>query len=128
MSDPDPSKILFSSRYGYFLNKSTADGLVNLTAQSITAGHTANFSLSIPTEGVGDFTQIKLNFSHDPNNWYIFPCSDVTLDANFDIAVRGSYSGSSLDLAFYVVNQTGSTHTSTATTLSARVYSFEPPV
>jgi hypothetical protein len=128
MSNPDPSKVLFSTRYSYFLNKSTYSGSVSLTAQSITAGHVATFSLSIPIDDVGDYTQIKINFSHDPDNWYVFPCLDVALDANFDIAVTGSYSGSSLDMTFYVVNQTGGTHTSTATTVTVNIFSFESPV
>lgn len=127
MSNPNPDSIIFSSRYKYFLNKEVVQDSVTLTAQSIPAGETRQYSLSIPIDNAENYSQIKINFSHDANDWYVFPILDVTLDANFSISVVGSYGASSLDLTFFVVNQTGSTHTSTASTATVRVYIFETP-
>lgn len=127
MSNPDPNKIIFSSRYKYFLNKGVEVGSTSISAQSIPAGETDTYNLSIPIDDTDDYTQVKINFSHDPNDWYVFPLFDVNLDANFNIAVVGSYSGSALNLTFFVINQTGSAHTNTATDVSVRIYAFEPP-
>lgn len=128
MSNPDPASVLFSSRYKYFLNKDTQTGSVTLSATSIASLQSATFSLNIPIENVQDYSQIKINFSHDPNDWYIYPlAANVTLDANFFIDMTASYTGSSLALKFYVRNNTGSTHTSTATTATVKVYLFETP-
>lgn len=127
MSDPTPASTIFSTRYKYFLNKEVASNSVVLAATSIDSGNTATFSLSIPIDDPENYSQIRLNFSHDPNNWYVFPIFDIVLDANFNIAVVGSYDSNSLDLAFYVINQTGGTETSTATTVTASVYLFETP-
>ncbi len=125
MSNPD--KVIFSSRYKYFLNKAVEEGTVTLTAQSIPAGEARKYDLSIPIENAQNYSQIKVNFSHDANDWYIFPVLDIRLDANFNISVTGAYDSNSLDLSFFVVNQTGSTHTSTASTVTVRVYLFETP-
>lgn len=128
MSNPDPAKILFSGRYKYFLNKDVQEGSVTLSATSIAAGNAATFTLNIPIENDSDYSQVKINFSHDANDWYVFPIGgDIVLDANFDIAVTGSYNGTNLTLSFFVVNQTAGTETSTATTATARVYLFETP-
>lgn len=127
MSNPDPTKIIFSSRYKYFLNKDVEEGTVNLAATSIGAGNAATFTLVIPIENAQNYSQIKINFSHDANDWYVFPLIDVSLDSNFNIAVTGSYSSTSLTLEFFVVKQTGGTHTSTDTTATVRVYLFETP-
>lgn len=128
MSNPDPSEILLSTRYKYFLNKEVAVGNVTLTAQSTPALEAKTHSLSIPIDNAEDYTQIKINFSHDANDWYVFPTPQITLDANFDIAVTGAYDSNSLDLTFFVINMTGSTHTNTASTVTVRVYVFETPV
>lgn len=128
MSSPDPAKIIFSTRFGYFLNDSDYDGSVVLSAASIGAGDYRAYSLSIPIDNQNAYSQIKVNFSHDPNDWYTVPVgADIVLDANFNIAITSSYAGSALTLTFYVVKQTGGTHTSTATTATARVLLFEPP-
>lgn len=127
MSNPDPASIVFSSRYKYFLNKDTEDGSVSIPATSIGAGNAATFTLSIPIDNEDNISQIKINFSHDPTRWHIFPVLDIVLDANSDIAVTGSYSGASLVLTFFVVNQTGGTITSTATNATVRVYLFDTP-
>lgn len=127
MSNPDPDKILFSTRYKYFLNKTTATGTINLPATALNANETANFTLSIPIENKKNYTQIRINFSHDSLNWRIFPFLDITLDANCTIATIGSYVGSNLELTFFVINQVGAPITTTSTNVTVKVYVFESP-
>lgn len=127
MSNPDPTKILFSTRYKYFLNKEVKTGTVSLPAVSTPGNQAKTYSLSIPVDSEEDYTQIKINFSHDSSDWYVFPLLDVALGASFKIAVVGSYSASSLDLTFFVVNQTGGALTNTATDVTVKIYAFEPP-
>lgn len=127
MSNPDPAKVLFSSRYKYFLNKDTETGTLSVPATAIAAGDFSVFSLSIPVENDEDYTQIRLNFSHDPSDWYVFPTRDIELDADYRIAVAGGYTSNSLNLTFVVFNWSGSGVTSTATTVTAKVTLFEPP-
>lgn len=127
MSNPDPNKILFSTRYKYFLNKTTATGTINLPATSLNANEAANFTLSIPVENKENYTQVRINFSHESANWHIFPLYDITLDANCNIAVTGSYVGSNLQLTFFVINQAPFSVTSTSTNVTVKVYVFESP-
>lgn len=127
MSNPDPQNILFSTRYKYFLNKDVEDGSVTLSSTALGPGEATSFSLAIPIENDQDYSQIKMNFSHDSSDWYIFPSKDITLDANCIISVVGSYDGTNLNMTFYVVNQTGGSVNSTATTATVRVYLFEEP-
>lgn len=127
MSNPDPSKIIFSSRYKYFLNYDNQTGSVTIPATSIAAGHYTTGTISIPISNNQDFSQVQINYSSDGTKWYSFPIADVVLDANFTITTVGSYGSSNLTLTFYVVNQTGSTHTSTAVTIQAHPYLFVEP-
>lgn len=128
MSNPDPNKIIFSTRYRYFLNKDRVDGGVSIPSVSVPAFEADKYDLSIPIDDQADFSQVKINYSHDPNDWHIFPCFETTLDSNFNIKVTGAYDSNSLDLSFYVINQTAAPHNNTATTVSVRVHPFEPPI
>jgi hypothetical protein len=127
MSNPDPQKILFSSRYKYFLNKTVEVGSLSIPAVSIPVFESRRYTLNIPIENVQNYSQIKMNFSHQSANWYVFPVVDITLDSNFTITVVGSYTGSNLVLNFFVVNQSAGTNTNTATDVSVRAYLFETP-
>lgn len=120
--------MLFSSRFKYYLNYDTASGSVAIPASSYTAGTAKSYSLTITgLERTNDFSNIKVNFSHESGNWYNFPTADIPLDANFDIVTTGGYSGSSLTLTFYIVNQTGSTVSNPAVTVTANVSLFVSP-
>ena len=128
MSNPDPSKVLFSSRYKYFLNKDIVTGSRACASRSVGAGEFTSYGLVIPMESRTDYSQVRLNFSQDPNRWYIFPTRDVDLDATFKIAVTGSYnSDDNLNIELTVFDNVGTGGNTTAFTLTARVYFFEPP-
>lgn len=127
MSNPDPSSVFFSSRYKYFLNYDDALGSVTIPATSVAAGHYITGSISIPIADNQDFSQIQVNYSSDSTKWYVFPVSSLALDSNFTITTVGSYGSSALNLTFYIVNQSGSTHTSTALTVQAHPYLFVTP-
>lgn len=127
MGNPAPANILFSSRYKYYLNYATTSGTLSIPATSYTAGTAQSYSISIPLTRTDDFTNIKINFSHLSSNWYSFRPTDVILDANFTITTVGSYSSNNLTLTFYVVNQTASTHTNTAITVTVQVAKFVTP-
>lgn len=127
MSNPDPTKILFSTRYGYFLNKDVATGTLNIPSTSIPELETRSFTLSIPIDSAREFSQIKVNFSHLSSRWYVMPIDDVERNADFDIATVGSYTSTNLVLTFYAVNQSPGTDTFPATTINVRAYLFEAP-
>lgn len=128
MSNPDPSKVIFSSRYRYFLNKPKKTGDVSIAGTSVDAFSYKTANFSVPMDSQDDFTQIKINFSHAPNDWHIFPCLDVTLDTNFTLSVTGSRTTSGLDVIIYVVNQSAGSATNTATTVTVGIAPFEPPI
>jgi hypothetical protein len=127
MSNPDLTKILFSTRYKYFLNKSVETGTTSITAQSTPAFEAKTYTVTIPVDNVENYTQVKINFSHDPNDWYIFPCLDVALGTDFKISITGSYSASALTLTFYVVNQTAGALNSPTSDITVKAYIFETP-
>lgn len=127
MSNPDVNKIIFSTRYKYFLNKSISTGTINLPATSLNANEVANFTLLIPVENKENYTQVRINFSHDSSNWQIFPIYDIALDANCNIAVTGSYVGTNLELTFFVINMAPFGVISTSTDVTVKVYVFESP-
>jgi len=122
MSSPVPSKLLFYSGYKTFLNYDNETGSVTIPATSVAAGHYLTGTVSIPLHNNGDFSQTQINYSSDSTKWYVFPVADLTLDANFTITTVGSYGSNNLTLTFYVVNQTGATHTSTALTVTVHPY------
>lgn len=128
MSNPDPSKILFSTRYKYYLNYGSTSGSVSIPSTSYTSHTAKSYQIVIPVDRTSDYTNVKLNFSHDSSKWHNFPTADIILDSNFNIAIVGSYSSNSLVLTFYVVNQTGSTVNNTASTITANVAKFVTPV
>ncbi len=127
MSNPNPSNILFSTRYKYYLNYDTKVGSVDIPSTSYGAGTAKSYSIVIPLERTDDVSNIKVNFSHIGGVWFNFPPADLELDSNFDIASTGSYSSSNLTLTFYIVNQTGLTVSNTALTVTAEVALFVTP-
>lgn len=116
--------MLFSLRFGYYLNYKTASGSVTAPSTSYTAGTAKSYTVTIPIDRSNDTSNVKLNISTDSGNWHSFPCLDLTLDANFTVAVTGSYSSSALAITFYVVNQTGGTvsNTSFTATVSTSIF------
>lgn len=122
-----PSNVIFYSGFKYFSNYDNKTGSITIPATSLTAGTTTNASITIPTLDVRDFSQVRINYSILPNDWYVFPNRDVTLDANCSISTVGSFTSSGIVLTFYVVNQTGGTVTSTAVTITPRVLLFDIP-
>lgn len=126
MSNPDPAKVIFSSRFRYFLNKAKETASLTVPTESIGAFEYTTKSFSIPIETNEDFSQIKLNFSQDPTEWYIFPMRDIDLDSTFKIAVSGSYAGSNFVVNLTIYDNAGG-GTTTAFTVTAKAYLFEPP-
>lgn len=127
MSNPNPSNIIFSTRYKYFLNYDRGVGtpLVVPPTNSLTAVNVGN--IVIPIDSADNFSQIQINFSTTPNDWYKFPLKDITIDSNYRIATVGSRTGGSITLTFFLVNYTGVGTNSTACTISANAYLFETP-
>jgi len=125
--NPDPSNLIFSTDYQYFLNYGDADSSVTVASTSVPAGEAISANLVVPMTRTEDFTQVRVNFSHDSSKWYGFPLTDIALDANFTITTVGSYASNSLTLTFYVVNQTGSPANTTAFTATARSLLFVVP-
>lgn len=127
MPSVNPSKVIFYSGFKYFSNYDIQSASLTIPATSIATGTAINSTLLIPSQNVRDFSQIRINYSVLPNDWYVFPNRDVRLDANFTISTVGSFTSSGIQLTFYVVNQTPSTATSTAVTITPRVYLFDVP-
>lgn len=126
MSNPNPSNMLFSSRYKYFLNYDTGSGSLSIPAtNSLIAVDVGD--VVIPIDTADNFSQIQINFSTSPNDWYKFPVKDITIDSNYRIATVGSRTGSSITLTFFLVNYTGVATNSTACTVTANAYLFETP-
>jgi len=126
MSNPNPSNVLFSTRYKYFLNYDRGEGSLAVPAtNSLTAVNVG--SITIPIDSASNFSQIQINFSSTPSDWYKFPLKDITIDANYRVATVGSRSGGSITLTFFLVNYTGVATNSAAFTISANAYLFETP-
>jgi len=102
----DPSKVIFSTSYNYFLNYDSETGSVSVPATSYATGEAKSYTVTIPITRVKDYAQTQINFSFDPTKWYVFPFGDVTLDISFgSVSTVASYNGSNLTVTFYVVNQ-----------------------
>lgn len=128
MADPDPRKIIFSSRYRYYRDYGGPQtGSVSIPATSYGAGVAKSYSLTVDLDRNDDLTHVKLNFSYDPSRWFGFPPVDLILDSFFTISTVGAYSGNQLTITFYVVNQSGLTKTNTATDVTAEVRRFIAP-
>lgn len=126
MSNPNPSNILFSTRYKYFLNYDTGSGTLAVPAtNSLTPVNVGN--IVIPIDNDDNFSQIQINFSTSAGDWYKFPLKDTTIDSNYRIASVGSRSGNNITLTFFLVNYTGVATNSTAVTITANAYLFETP-
>lgn len=124
----NPSAIIFSTSYKYFLNYDSESSTVDIPASLYAIGEVKNYNLTIPIMRTEDFSQTQINFSFDGAKWYIYPFGQIQQDANFTVQVVGSYTGSSLSFDFYIVNQDpGSSHTNTAFTANAKALLFVTP-
>lgn len=123
----NPSGVIFSTAYAYFLNYKSSTGSVNIPSTSYAVGQVKNYSLSIPIERVKDYSQIKVNLSFDSSKWYIFPFGQVAINSNFVLQTVGNYSGANLNLAFYVVNSSASSATSPSFDVSITADLFVTP-
>lgn len=126
MSDPNPENMIFSTRYKYFLNYTNSTASLTIAPTTTSAAVNAG-SITIPCDAANNFSQIQVNFSTNSGDWYKFPLNDFPLDANFNIATVGSRSGSSMTFTFFLVNETGSSATSTAVTITVTTYLFKTP-
>lgn len=126
MSNPNPSNILFSTRYKYFLNYGTGSGTLTIPATNTLVAINAG-SITIPIDSADNFAQTQVNFSTSSSDWYVFPLKDIPIDANYNVATVGSRSGNSMTLTFYLVNNTGVATNSTAVTITANAYLFNTP-
>lgn len=124
---PDPSKILFSTAFKYFLNYTTVEGSVNVPSTSYATGEAKSYSVTVPITRTQDFSQVRINYSHLSANWYNFPPGQIVLDANFTISTVGSYTGSNLTITFYVVNQVIGPVSNTAFTATVKSFLFVVP-
>lgn len=128
MPTPNPSKVAFYTGFKYFLNYDEETNSVSVPSTSYAAGEAKAYSVSIPVERSGDFSQVKLNFSFDSSKWYIFPQGDLVLDLAFGtVSTVGSYSSTQLTLTFYVVNQTPGIASNPAFTVTAKASLFVTP-
>lgn len=128
MANPNPSNIIFSTRYKYFLSYTITPLTGTLSVPATTQSGAANKgSITLVLDAADNFSQIQLNFSTSAGNWYKFPLNDFTLDSNFKIATVGSRSGTTLTLTFYLVRTAGGSATSTAVTITANAYLFKTP-
>lgn len=126
MSNPNPSNMIFSTRYTYFLNYDANDGSLSVPATNSLIPVSVG-SIVLPVDAADNFSQIQINFSTSPNDWYKFPVKDIDIDSNYRIATTGSRTGSSITLTFYLVNFTGVATNSTPVTITANAYLFETP-
>lgn len=127
MSNPDPDKIIFSSRYKYLLNSSSATASVTATGASVGALSYTTATLNIPIENTEDFSQVQVTFSFDSGKYWTMPIQDLDIDANFTLTSIGKFTGSNYQMTFYIVNQTGSTQSFSTFTISARGFIFVQP-
>lgn len=124
----DPSKVIFSTLYSYFLNYDTQTGSVNVPATSYATGESKSYTVVIPIDRTQDYSQIQINFSFDSTKWYILPVGDVTLDIAFgSVTTVASYSGANLTITFYVVNQVVGPINNPAFTVTVRSLLFVTP-
>jgi hypothetical protein len=124
MSSPDPTKVLYSARYKYFINIDDAvESSVSIPAASRTAGSATDFTITLPKSADCRYANVKLNFSTDTAGvWHLMPATDFTLDANFGIANRIAYLTNSVVIHLFLFNNDGvSAHTNTAVTVTARI-------
>lgn len=126
MSDPNPSNVLFSTRYKYFLNYDDETGTKTIPATSVTGAQNMG-DLTIPIDNDDNFSQIQINFSTSSSDWYKFPVRDYSLDANFNIATVGTRTANNIVLTFFLVRTGGGAATSTAVTITATAYLFNTP-
>jgi hypothetical protein len=127
MSNPDPAKIIYSTRYKYYLNYGTETGSVSIPSTSYGANTYKTYTITIPLDRTDDITNVKINFSHIAGAWFDFPTTDLELDSNFTLSTVGSYSGSQLTITFYVVNISGAINSNTATDVTAKAALFVTP-
>lgn len=127
MSNPDPDKIIFSSRYKYLLNSSSATASTTVTGASVGSLNYTTATLNIPIDSVQDFSQVQVTFSFDSGKYYIVPIQELDLDANFTLTTVGTFTGSNYQLKFYIVNQTGGTQSFSTFSITARGYIFVQP-
>lgn len=124
----DPSKIIFSTAYNYFLNYDTETGSVSVPVTSYAVNESKSYSVTIPITRVKDFSQVQINFSFDSAKWYTFPFPYVVQDSSFGlIETVGAYSGTSLVITFYVVNLSGIVKNNTAFTATVKALLFVTP-
>jgi hypothetical protein len=83
--------------------------------------------VTVPVDRTNDFTNVKINFSNDINNWYSFPTADIPLGSNFSITITGSYTSNTLVVTLYVANQTAGTVSNTAVDVVVAVAKFVSP-
>lgn len=123
----DPSKVIFSTSYKYFLIYDTETGSVSVPSTAYALNEVKSYTVAIPITRTKDYTQVLLNFSFDSSKWYAFPLTDLVLDLAFgSVAVVGSYSGSNLTLTIYVINQAGAGN-NPAFTVSVEAVLFVTP-
>jgi hypothetical protein len=124
MSNPDPTKILFSLRNKYFINIDDAvQNTVTIPATSRAGGSATEFTITLTKDTNCRYANVKLNYSNDTaNTWHLMPAVDYTIDANFKIANRIAYLTNSVVIHLFLINNDPSTaHTNTALTVTARI-------
>lgn len=131
MSNVDPSKLKFSTLFGYLLNYNYDDDTtysVVVPAKTYSAGEVTSHNLSIPVDATRDFTQVRINFSFDSDKWYTFPIGNDLLFGSLSIPVVGSYGSNSLNLTIFVVNSTGGSIPMPSFTASSKALLFIEPI
>ncbi len=123
MSNPDPTKVLFSSRYGYFINVDDAvQGSVTIPSASRASGSITDFTITLPKSTNCRYSNAKVNYSTDTSGlWHIIANLRFQLDTYFQIIPRIAYLTNSIVVHVLLYNGDASSQTNTAVTVTARI-------
>ena len=123
----DITKAQFSTTIDTFKNFDTTTGSISVPSQTYTAGQYRKFSTSIDLSETDAVAQILQNFSTTSSRYYLGTFVQVDINSTIDAQTRMTYSGSTLNVDCYVVNQGGSSVANTAFTLTIQVKRFLTP-
>jgi hypothetical protein len=139
MSNPDPNKVIFSSRYKYFLDKGSVNLQFTKESQSVassfyTLGGFSSVDDAIIGDGSvgGDFLQVKYELSTDPGVWHVAPVMPIMIDSNFKATFVESLLNVG-DTTYYIVavyfsNESLDTQVLPEVTVNISVSRFDRPL
>lgn len=122
----DITKAQFSTSIDTFKNFSGASGSISVPSSSYGDGSYKTYSTSISLDETDAVAQILQNFSTDSSKYYSGTFVQINVGGNFVAQTRMYYTGSTLTVDCYVVNQ-GPPASNSAFTLNIEVRRFLTP-